>query len=355
MFLCFLVMVRVRYSFGSRHTGRIENIKKQRAKYPDVMRNVIEISDIVLEILDARFVEETRNLAVEEDVLKSGKKLIYVFNKCDLVSLRKLEKNLPRWMRPYVFVSATKGIGLGDLKSRIKMEAKRILVARKSAGIRDLGLGISGGGEGAKFVKKKHGVGKVKLKPVEKMAMGKRDENWERVHVGVIGVPNAGKSSVINFVTRKGVAKVGGKAGFTKGMQKIRMSENILILDTPGVIPESRYTTEKKGFAADVKIGARSYGDVRDPEGAVGYLIMAPEPVDAENLTEDEIATIDECERNARAIDGFYGIDARGDSEVLIEELGRKKGFLGKGGVVDEDRAARLVLRDWQSGDIRVK
>jgi len=311
-------MVRVRYSFGSRHTGRIENIKKQRAKYPDVMRNVIEISDIVLEILDARFVEESRNLVVEEDVLKSGKKLIYVFNKCDLVSLRKLEKNLPRWMRPYVFVSATAGIGLGDLKSRIKMEAKRILAGRKSE-------------------------------------VGEKGENWKRVHVGGIGVPNAGKSSVINFVTRKGVAKVGGKAGFTKGMQKIRMSENILILDTPGVIPESRYTTEKKGFAADVKIGARSYGDVRDPEGAVAYLIMAPEPVDAENLTEDEIAAIDECERNARAIDGFYGIDARGNVEVLVEELGRKKGFLGKGGVVDEDRAARLVLRDWQSGAIKVK
>jgi ribosome biogenesis GTPase A len=339
-------MVRVRYSFGSRHTGRIENIKKQRAKYPDVMKNVIEISDIVLEILDARFVEETRNLAVEEDVLKSGKKLVYVFNKCDLVSLRKLEKNLPRWMRPYVFVSATKGIGLGDLKSRIKMEAKRILAARKSSGE----MRTVGDGE-----KKKHGVAGKKVTQVEKMAMGKRDENWERVHVGVIGVPNAGKSSVINFVTRKGVAKVGGKAGFTKGMQKIRMSENILILDTPGVIPESRYTTEKKGFAADVKIGARSYGDVRDPEGAVGYLIMAPEPVDSENLTEDEIATINECERSARAIDRFYGIDARGDSEFLIEELGRKKGFLGKGGVVDEDRTARLVLRDWQEGNIRVK
>jgi len=310
-------MVRVRYSFGSRHTGRIENIKKQRAKYPDVMKNVIEISDIVLEVLDARFVEESRNLVVEEDVLKSGKKLVYVFNKCDLVSLRKLEKNLPKWMRPYVFVSATKGIGLGDLKARIKMEAKRILTARKSA--------------------KSEG------------------ENWKRVHVGVIGVPNAGKSSVINFVTRKGTAKVGGKAGFTKGMQKIRMSENILILDTPGVIPESRYTTEKKGFAVDVKIGARSYGDVRDPEGAVSYLIMAPEPKDKDNLTEGEIAVISECERHARAIDGFYGIDARGNVEVLIEELGRKKGFLGKGGVVDEDRTARLVLRDWQEGKIRVK
>ena len=58
-------MVRVRYSFGCRHTGRITNIKKQRGKYPDVMRNVIEISDVVLEVLDARYIEETRNLEIE--------------------------------------------------------------------------------------------------------------------------------------------------------------------------------------------------------------------------------------------------------------------------------------------------
>ena len=52
-------MVRVRYSFGSRHTGRISNIKKKRAKYPQVMKDVIDISDIVLEVLDARYIEGT--------------------------------------------------------------------------------------------------------------------------------------------------------------------------------------------------------------------------------------------------------------------------------------------------------
>jgi len=60
-------MVRVRYSFGCRHTGRIANIKKQRGKYPDVMKDVVRISDIVLEILDARYIEETRNLAVDSN------------------------------------------------------------------------------------------------------------------------------------------------------------------------------------------------------------------------------------------------------------------------------------------------
>ena len=386
-------MVRVRFSFGSRHTGRIGNIRKQRGKYPEVMRKVIDVSDIVLEILDARYIEETRNIEIEELVLNSGlgaargipfklgtskkvpsssgKVLVYVFNKCDLVDRKEIEKQIPDWMRPYVFVSATKGIGLNELKGRVKMEAKRILAARKSAG----GIGVRGvevSEEGnKKFEKKKHGVGKVKLKAEEKMAKEMRDESWGRVHVGVVGVPNVGKSSVINFITRRAAAKTAARAGFTKGMQKIRMSDGILVLDTPGVIPESRYTSEKKGFAEDVKIGARSYSDVHDPERAVSFLVKGRSKVEGrrskvegealgvddevdEEFVERDRLVDEEGERNALAIGKFYGIEFGRDVEILIEELGRKRGFLVKGGVVDEDRTARLILRDWQEGRIRV-
>ncbi len=343
-------MVRVRYSFGSRHTGRIANIKKQRQKYPKIMKDVLGISDIVLEILDARYIEETRNMEVEEMVDSMGKKLIYVFNKSDLVKRKDLEKQIPKWMRPYVFVSATQGIGLSDLKGRVKMEAKRIIAERKAKGVEDDRSIIRGDDSQAP-----KGKGKRKVRKEEKVAVVKRDESWGRVHVGVVGVPNAGKSSVINFMTRRSVAKTGAKAGFTKGMQKIRMSENILVLDTPGVIPESRYTTEQKGFAEDVKIGARSYSDVRDPERAVVFLIRAAPAVDPENLTDMEKERVKDAERNAAAIAKFYDIDFVDDAEVLIDRLGRRKGFLGKGGVVDEDRTARLILRDWQEGRIRTK
>jgi len=277
-------MVRVRYSFGSRHTGRIANIKKQRGKYPDVMRDVVRISDVVLEVLDARFVDEMRNFEVEEDVLKRGKRLVYVLNKIDLVDFGKVKRDLPKKMRPCVFVSATKGIGVRDLRTRIKMEAKRILQ----------------GGE------------------------------RKRVHIGVIGYPNAGKSSVINIITKRGTAGVGKQAGFTKGMQKIRMNDEILVLDTPGVISGDRYSSKSESFAKDVKVGARTYSDVRDPEGAVAFLMKS----------------------DGKIIEGFYGVEVGGDVDELIEELGKKKGFLGKGGVVDVDRTARLILRDWQEGRI---
>ena len=304
--LCFMlwVMVRVRYSFGSRHTGRIKNIKKQRGKYPVVMREVVRISDIVLEVLDARYVDEMRNFDVEADVINSGKKLVYVLNKCDLVDEKKVV--LLKEMRPFVFVSATKGTGLAKLKARIKMESKRIL-----AGNSKRVTGDGGKGNGYEWIVKDIG-------------------NKKRVHVGVIGYPNAGKSSVINMITRRGVAGTGKHAGYTKGMQKIRMSEGILILDTPGVIPEDKYSSGGGSFARDVKVGARSSGDVRDPENVVDYLMKSDGDV----------------------IERFYGVHVDGDVEKLIEAIGRDKGFLGKCGVVDVDRTARLVLRDWQEGRI---
>ncbi|MFH0711831.1 MAG: GTPase [archaeon] len=312
--------MRVRYSFGSRHTGHISNIRKQRGKYPDVMRDVVRISDIVLEILDARFADEMRNAEVEADVLKRGKRLIYVLNKIDLVGASrengkwKIEsRKLAREMRPCVFVSATKGIGGRDLRARIKMEARRILASRKSAGWERLGEVERG--EGAE---------------------------WKRVHVGVIGYPNAGKSSVINMITKRGVARVGKQAGFTKGMQKIRMSENILVLDTPGVISGNRYSSESGSFAKDVKVGARTYSDVRDPEGAVAFLLSEEK---------QQVSGV-RCQVSGSLIEKFYGIKVDGDVDKLIEELGKKKGFLGKGGVVDVDRTARLILRDWQEGRI---
>jgi len=280
-------MVRVRYSFGSRHTGKIENIKKQREKYPNVAKEVIRISDILLEILDSRFIDDTRNEEMEESIKSKGKKIIYVLNKSDLVDVKEIQKNLPKNMRPFVFVSAKSGAGAKDLRDRIKIEAKRVEL----------------------------------------------NETMTRVHVGIIGYPNTGKSSIINLITRRGVAKTSKQAGFTKGVQKIRFSEDILILDTPGVIPESRYSSDKNlNRSYDAKVGARTYSDVKDPEEVVDYLMSE--------------------KQNQEKIESFYNIKSDGDSEILINELGKSKGFLSKGAVIDVDRTARLILRDWQEGKI---
>ena len=281
--------MRVRYSFSSKRTGHLENIDKQRKKYPDIVGEILKISDVVIEVLDARFIEETRNLDIEEDVKIMGKKLIYVLNKCDLVDTEVKKREMAeKGLYPYVFVSCTTRKGARELRNRIKIEAKRVVLPK---------------------------------------------EEMRRVQIGIIGYPNTGKSSLINFLTGGSAAKVGAEAGFTKSMQKIRLTTDILILDTPGVIPEKEYSGQNQEMLSKhAKVSARDATKVKRPDMVIQSLMR----------------------EYAKQIEDFYEIKAEGNGDVLIEEYGKRKNMLRKGGLVDEDRAARAILTDWQAGKIKV-
>ncbi len=270
------------HKFSANRTKNLEKINKQRGKYPDIVKKMIKVCDVILEVLDARFIEETRNEKVEKQIRKHGKKLIYVLNKSDLVDKDKIKLN--KELTPVVFVSCKFRKGSGLLRDAI----------------RD--------------------------------AVESRDANYTRAHVGIIGYPNTGKSSLINFLTGKKSARTAHEAGFTKGVQKIRLSKNILLLDTPGVISEEHYSmTDSDKIIKQVKIGARNSENVKEPEMILDRLMK----------------------EYSKQMEKFYGICANGDTEVLIEQLGRQKKFLAKGGIVDVDKTARLILRDWQRGGIR--
>lgn len=279
--------MRVRYSFSSRHTGKIDNINKQRKTYPKIVDEIIRTSDLILEVLDARFPEDTRNKELEEEIKKQGKALIYVMNKSDLVDVKEKEDKLPADMKPYIFISATNRLSTAKLRDFLKREVRKI----------DL------------------------------------PDNKNRYQVGIIGYPNTGKSSLINVLTGRSSAGTGAQAGFTKGMQKIRLTSDILILDTPGVIPDKDYsTTEQSKLSKHAKVSARDATRVKNPDLALAAIMK------------DYYKEIEE----------FYGIEANGDSEVLLDILGKQRGYLKKGGVSDDDRTARAVLRDFQLGNIQV-
>ena len=278
--------MRIRYSFSSRKTGRArdpKNFKKQKGKYPLMIEKIISESDIILEILDARFPEETRNHEIEKKIIKSKKKIIYILNKADLTTKKIIkEANL---LYPMVFVSCKERKGIKKLRDLIKQVSTKI---KKSDG--------------------------------------------KKINIGIIGYPNTGKSSLINILIGRASAGTGSDAGFTKGVQKLKLDSNILLFDSPGVIPQKEYShTEQEKISRHTKVGARSFSQVKEPELVVASLMK-------------EYPTI---------LEKFYKIEANNDVEILIEELGRKKGFLKKGGIVNEDQISRLILKDWQTGKIK--
>lgn len=237
------------------------------------VNSVLREADIVIEVLDARLIEETRNEEIEDKIRKAKKKILYVINKCDLVKEEKL-KNIKKGLRPAVFISSKDHLGTTILKKKI--------------------LELSRG---------------------------------DKVAVGVLGYPNVGKSSLINALAGKRAARTSSESGFTKGLQKIRVDNKILLLDTPGVFPRKEKDVIKHG-----KTGSVDYTKIKDPEMA------------ALGLIEDE----------AELIKQHYKIEGE-DCEEILEQIALKFNKLEKGGKANLDSAARFLLKEWQTGKIKIK
>jgi hypothetical protein len=247
---------------------------------PDSVNLVIDGSDIVLCILDARFIEETRNYETERKIKEQNKKIIYVINKADLAG--HIEQKELNKLYPNVVISCTTRRGVSELRNKIKIIAKQI-----------------------------------------------KKEKDANMFIGVVGYPNTGKSSVINLIIgRKEVAKTSSVSGFTKGIQTLKVSDKLYLLDSPGIIPGDERFTELTKLAT---IGVKTYDRAEDPDLIVHELMK----------------------QHPGIFEKFYKIDAEGDSEKLIELLGRKRLVLGKGGIVDVDKVSRMILRDWQKSKIR--
>lgn len=271
--------------------------------YWDLIERIITESDIVLEILDARLFELSRNKQVEELIKKIKRPVIFVVNKCDLVSKENIRKQIGELSQEgdVVFVSSK------------NKKASKILLSKINQVFQKYG--------------KREIIERRKGDPILEHRETKGD-----IVVSILGYPNVGKSSIINLLARKKKVKVSKKAGTTHGIHWIKASDEIKLIDSPGVIPLKEAGDIRAGL-----IGAKDTDRLKDP-GAV-----------AEEIIKMFV------KNNRKKFEGFYDIKIEGkDYDSIIEMLGRKKNFLLKGNIVNEDRTTVLIVKDWQQGKLRL-
>ncbi len=254
---------------------------KIRDSYWTAVKGVIREADVLLLLLDARFVDETRNAEIENKVRAAGKPLIYVITKADLANKEKLEA-CKRALRPSVFVSAKDRTGRKRLKERIIVEAERA---------------YGGGGK------------------------------TQRITVGVLGYPNVGKSSLINYMKGRRSAPISSHSGCTKSTRLVKTDSRIYFIDTPGVIPYL-----EKDELKHATTSVTDFTKVKEPDLIVAELMR----------------------KYPGRIEAHFNVPVREDKLQSIEEITLKSHVLRKGGLPDIDRMCRSIIRDFQSGKIKI-
>lgn len=248
--------------------------------------------DVVAELLDARIPVSSANPMVEE--LVSGKPRIIILNKADLANPRATDQ----WISYY----EKKGIPVLPMSVGNSKNKKKLLQV-----IRDTAEPI--------------------LAKWKRRGMKSRS-----VRLMILGIPNVGKSSLINFLAGTAATRTANTPGQTRGKQWVRLSEGLDLLDTPGVLwPKFDDQTAALRLAATGAIA----GDVFNASEVVAELMSSLGKTSPEILKEQ------------------YNIENPDqDPQVLLEQAGRRRGCLLPGGNIDFDRAEMVVLRDFRNGKL---
>ncbi|XP_073316798.1 guanine nucleotide-binding protein-like NSN1 isoform X1 [Primulina huaijiensis] len=298
-------------SIRASKTRGLDNSEK--SFYKELVK-VIEASDVILEVLDARDPLGTRCVDMENMVMKSGpdKRLVLLLNKIDLVPREVAEKWL-NYLREELPTVAFK-CSTQEQKSNLGWKSTR--KAGKAAK----------SGKASNILQTSDCLGAETLIKLLKNYSRSHDIK-KSITVGVIGLPNVGKSSLINSLKRSQVANVGATPGLTRSMQEVQLDKNVKLLDCPGVVM-------LKSSETDASIALRNCKRIEkldDPIGPVKEILK---------LCPDKILV------TLYKIPGFSSVDD------FLQIVATVRGKLKKGGIVDVESAARIVLHDWNVGKI---
>ena len=146
--------------------------------------------------------------------------------------------------------------------------------------------------------------------------------------VVVVGLPNVGKSSIINKLTKSSKTKVGAKAGVTRQQQWVRINPNIDLLDTPGIIPmkqDDQMKAKKLAFVNSVS------------ENAYSVELVAKELLDL----------VSQNEKYAQIFKDYYGVE-----NLTVEDIAIKRNWLRNSAEPDTERCAGYIMKDFRDGKI---
>ncbi|RKD34760.1 ribosome biogenesis GTPase YlqF [Thermohalobacter berrensis] len=261
-------------------------------KTKELLKKNLKLIDIVFELLDARIPISSKN--PEIDKIIGNKPRIVILNKADLsnkdINTKWIEyfnsKNIP-----IVLTNAANNKGIDKIiKKSNEIMKDRIEALRKKG---------------------------IKNKPIRSM---------------IVGIPNVGKSTLINALAGKKRAKTGNKPGVTKGKQWIKLRGNLELLDTPGIL-WPKFDDERVG------LNLAFTGAIKD------------EIIDTETLALRLIERL--IEISPEKLENRYNVEISDKTGLqVLDDIAVKRGCIVSGGEVDYTRVAHLILDEFRKGII---
>lgn len=256
------------------------------AKAERQLKEKLSLVDVVIEVRDARIPLSSSYTNIKK--LLGEKPRLLLLNKADLVD----KEELKQWV------------------SYLKTTTECPVIVTDAKGAKDLALVI------------KHAVDLAEPKIQALMSKGLLRRAARAM---VVGMPNVGKSSVINKLTKSSKTKIGAKAGVTRQQQWVRINPKLELLDTPGIIPtkqDDQIQAAKLAFVSSVSENAYS-----------------PEPV-AQALLDMLVAG-----KYKEQVLSYYKVD-----ELTLYAIAKSRNWILKADSLDTERTAKYVLKDFREG-----
>lgn len=262
------------------------------------LKSKIKLIDIIVEVLDARIPLSSLNKDIEN--LFETKPKIIVLNKVDLAD----DETTKGWEKEFI----NRGNKVVIMSANVSSNVNRLIEK-----INELGQEI--------YSEKVEGKS-IKINPIYRVA--------------IVGIPNVGKSTLINKMAKRETAKVGNKPGVTTANKWIRIANNIDLLDTPGLLWPNLNEND-----SGVKLALT--GNIKQ------------EILDSEELACLGIGMMISNEKYRKILVEKYkleSINSEDEPYTILEEIGKKRGCIMSGGRVDTERASKLFLDEFKNGKI---